>query len=217
MKPLGVILAGGRARRLGGEKALLSLAGQPLLAHVIDRLRPQVEDLVLNANGDPARFAAWPLAVVADPIEDQPGPLAGILAGMHWATTAHPNAAWIATAPVDTPFLPRDLVARLMAAAPEHDVVLASRHGWRHPVVGVWSLGLRAELEKALRDGVRKVDDCARHFRLATVAFDAEAPIDPFFNVNTPADLETAEAYARLSPDARLSSSALSSAPTHTE
>jgi len=195
VKPVGIVLAGGRARRLGGEKPLCLLAGRPLLSHVVDRVQPQVEDLALNVNDDPASFSAWRLTVVPDAIEGQPGPLAGILAGMDWALAHHPRAQWIASAPVDTPFLPTDFVARLMAATAEHDVVLAARGGWLHPVVGLWSLSLRTELEKSLRAGDRKVDAWARRFRMATVPFDEACAVDPFFNVNTPEDLATAEAF----------------------
>jgi len=201
VKPPGIVLAGGLARRLGSDKPLQPLAGRPLLSHVSHRFRPQVADLALNANGDARRFAQWPLAVVPDPIADHPGPLAGVLAGMQWAARAHPQATWIATAPVDSPFLPADLVARLMANAPEHDIVLAVRNGQIQPVCGVWSLALRNDLLEGLRAGARKVETWARGFRLTTVSFDEDAAIDPFFNINTPDDLVEAERWLRaLSP-----------------
>ena len=123
-KPLGVILAGGLASRMGGgDKALLDLAGRPLLAHVIDRLAPQVGAMALNANGDPSRFSDWGLPVIADSVEEYPGPLAGVLAGMDWA--AGQGATHIVTAAADTPFFPRDLVTRLVAVAEREGAPLA--------------------------------------------------------------------------------------------
>jgi len=192
----GVLLAGGRARRMGGgDKGLLRLAGRPILDHVIARVRPQVAALVLNANGDPARFGGFDLPIVTDTVEGFAGPLAGIHAGMKWARENRPSAKWLASVPTDTPLLPRDLVARLEAAAVSEGAVIACAEssGRRHPVAALWSLALEAELHRALvEEGVRKVDDWMARHPLATVAF-AAMPVDPFFNVNTPADLEEAE------------------------
>ncbi|WP_395018075.1 molybdenum cofactor guanylyltransferase MobA [Dongia sp.] len=193
----GVILAGGLSRRLGGgDKCLLPLGGRPLLAHVIERVRPQVSLLALNANGDATRFRDFGLAVVADDAADFAGPLAGILAAMDWAKSAQPSAAAVLTVPADTPFLPRDLAARLKAArlnaagAP----ALARSGGRIHPVVGLWPLALRDDLHAALRrDGIRKVEDWTRRLNPALVDFE-NGPIDPFFNINTPANLERAAA-----------------------
>ena len=190
-----VILAGGLSRRMGGgDKALRPLAGQPVLGHVIDRLRPQVAALALNANGDATRFAGFGLPVVADDAADFAGPLAGILAAFDWAAQTHPTASAVLTVPADTPFLPRDLAARLAAAGAP---ALARSGGRIHPVVGLWPLALRADLRRALRaEGLRKVEDWTARLAPSLVDFEA-APVDPFFNINTPDDLELAEALLR--------------------
>ncbi len=195
--PLGVILAGGLATRMGGgDKALRELHGQPILAHVIERLRPQVAGMALNANGDPARFAGWGLPVLADSVEGFAGPLAGVLAGLDWA--AAEGAESIVTVAADTPFFPGDLVARLtagaaaagtsiaLAATPEGDRVN------RHPTFGLWPVALREDLRAALEGGLRKVVLWTDRHGAVTVTFPAE-PFDPFFNINTPEDLAQAE------------------------
>lgn len=196
-QPLGVILAGGQATRMGGgDKGLLPLGDTTLLGHVLDRLSPQVADIALNANGDPARFAALGLPVIADSIEGFAGPLAGVLAGLDWA--AEQGADSIVTAAADTPFFPCDLVPRLQLAAEgmAHPLVLAAtpdpeRGKVRHPTFGLWPVALRDDLRAALADGVRKVVMWTdRHDgRLAMFPDEAE-----FFNVNTPEDLIRAEA-----------------------
>jgi molybdopterin-guanine dinucleotide biosynthesis protein A len=196
----GVILAGGRARRMGGgDKSLLPLGGRPLLAHVIARLRPQVAALVLNANGDPARFAGFGLPIVADAIGDHPGPLAGILAGLDWARAHAPDARWLLSAPTDTPFLPDSLVSRLRGAVRSGEGVIAcaTSRGRTHPVVALWPVALADDLRRALvEEGVRKVDGFNARYRTAAVDFAAE-PVDPFLNINTPDDLENAARLAR--------------------
>ena len=191
----GVILAGGQSRRMGGgDKCLLPLKGRPLLAHVIARIRPQVAALALNANGDAARFAGFGLPVVADDQADFAGPLAGILAGLDWAAEAQPETPQLLTVPADTPFLPHDLAARL-AAASNGRAVLVRSAGRVHPVVGLWPLALRDDLRKALRsEGLRKVEDWTARIGAAFVDFET-APIDPFFNVNTPDDLAAAATH----------------------
>jgi len=174
-----------------GDKSLLSLGGRALLAHVIERLRPQVGALAVNANGDATRFAPFGLEIVADDAADFAGPLAGILAAMNWAKRLHPAAAAVLTVPADTPFLPRDLAARLRAAGAP---ALARSGGRIHPVVGLWPLGLRDDLQRALRvEGLRKVEDWTTRLGPVLVDFEAGA-IDPFFNINTPEDLARAEA-----------------------
>jgi molybdopterin-guanine dinucleotide biosynthesis protein A len=187
-----VLLAGGLGRRIGGgDKPLRSLAGRPLLDHVLDRMRPQVGALVLSANGDPARFAAWGLEVVADPLPDYPGPLAGVLAGMRWAAAR--GFSDIVSVPTDTPFLPPDLVARLAAGREAAGLPLAcaSSLGRTHPVVGLWRVALAEELEAALRAGMRRIDRWTAGQGIVAVTF--AAPPDPFFNVNSPEDLAEAE------------------------
>ena len=195
MKVVGVLLAGGQSRRMGGgDKTLRVLDGVSLLERVIARLQPQVDALVLNANGDPARFAEFALPVVADSIPDFAGPLAGVLAGLDWAAVHRPDCAFIASVATDAPFLPVDLVARLTAAhkAAEADLACAASAGRAHPVFGLWPLRLREDLRRAIVDDrIRKVDEWTARHRLVTVPF-ADRPIDPFFNANRPEDLEAA-------------------------
>jgi molybdopterin-guanine dinucleotide biosynthesis protein A len=197
----GVLLAGGQSRRMGGgDKSLLPLGGVAMLSHVIERLRPQVGWLVLNANGDPSRFAGFGLPVVADTLEGFAGPLAGVLAGMRWSEREAPEARWIVTAASDTPFLPRDLVARFITAATGADrvIVLARSAGRTHPVFGLWPVALADDLEAALAAGTRKILAWTeRHdTRLADFAFAqfGERQVDPFFNANTPEELAQARA-----------------------
>ena len=208
--PLGVILAGGLATRMGGgDKGLLQIGGQSLLARVRDRLEPQVSGLALNANGDTVRFADLGLPVVADSIDGFAGPLAGVLAGLDWA--AGQGADAIVTAAADTPFFPTDLVARLVEASEgqTHPLVLATtpRTGEelksggrskvnRHPTFGLWPVALRDDLRAALKDGLRKVVLWTDQHGGREALFDA-TPFDPFFNVNTPADLTRAEELMR--------------------
>ena len=197
--PLGVILAGGLATRMGGgDKGALPLGGSTLLEHVITRLSPQVDGIALNANGDAIRFAHLELPVIADSIDGFAGPLAGVLAGLDWA--AERGASSIVTAAADTPFFPHDLVTQLQLAASgmENPLVLAAtpdpkRGTSRHPTFGLWPVALRDDLRDALNDGLRKVVQWTdRHDgKLAMFPIDQ---IDPFFNVNTPEDLARAEA-----------------------
>lgn len=198
---IGVLLAGGQSRRMGGgDKCLLPLSGQPLLSHVIDRLRPQVTGMVLNANGDPSRFAAFDLAVTPDTVEGFAGPLAGVLAGLRWTRAHNPQARWIVTAATDTPFFPEDLVAKLLAATGSDypAIALAESGGRRHPVFGLWPTALADDLETALTSGTRKVLDWTDRHTTVTAAFppferDGKT-IDPFFNANRPDELAQAEA-----------------------
>ena len=196
----GVILAGGLARRMGGgDKGLRRLQGRPLLSHVIDRLAPQVTALALNANGPPERFHGFGLTVLPDPVTGFVGPLAGILAAMDWA--AGLGADRVVTAAADTPFLPRDLVARLTRAVQGRDLplALAATAGpegqMRHPPFGLWPVALRNDLRQALSDGTRKVTQWADQHGAGAAVFPA-APVDPFFNINTPADLDRAAVLA---------------------
>jgi molybdopterin-guanine dinucleotide biosynthesis protein A len=191
---LGVILAGGLARRMGGgDKPLRALGGQPLLAHVARRLAPQVDALLLNANGDPARFADWGLPVVADGVAGHPGPLAGILAALDWAAARRPELAWVVSVPGDTPFIPPDLVARLRAGRAAAGVPMAcARSGGRlHPPLGLWPVALRQALREALLRGERRVAGWAAGPGCVAVDW-PDAPLDPFFNANTPEDLALA-------------------------
>jgi molybdopterin-guanine dinucleotide biosynthesis protein A len=194
----GVLLAGGLSRRMGGgDKCLRPLAGRTILDWVVERTRPQVAALALNANGDPARFAAFGLPVVGDSVPDFPGPLAGVLAGLDWAARTLPAATHVASFATDAPFLPQDLVARLAAAlAAGHDLACAASAGRSHPVFGLWPVRLREALRAAMEEEeVRKVDVWTVRYRLATVEFPSE-PVDPFFNTNRPEDLAEAERLA---------------------
>jgi molybdenum cofactor guanylyltransferase len=199
--PPGVVLAGGLARRMGGgDKPLREIGGRTILARVIARLEPQCECLVINANSDPRRFASFGLPVIADGVQDYPGPLAGILAALDWAAANRPDAAWILSAPGDCPFLPRDLVARLSHAliAENAELAIATSQGQSHPVIGLWNVALRDALRQALVvEGLRKVGQWTARYRLATVAWPAE-PLDPFFNANTVDDLAEGERLATI-------------------
>lgn len=190
--PLGVILAGGRATRMGGgDKGLRMLGDQSILARVIERLEPQVDGLILNANGDKARFGDFGLQVVTDSLEGFAGPLAGVLAGLDWA--AAQGADTIVTAAADTPFFPPDLVPRLILATEEmrHPLALAASPEGRHPTFGLWPVALRDDLREALQDGLRKVVLWTDKHNGRIAEFPGGTP-DPFFNVNTPEDLELA-------------------------
>lgn len=193
---VGVLLAGGQSRRMGGgDKCLRLLGGKPILEHIIERTAPQVARLVLNANGDPARFADFGVPVAADTVEGFAGPLAGVLTGLEWTRANAPDCAWIATFATDAPFLPLDLVCRLGAALADGstDMACAFSDGRRHPVFGLWPVALTDELRAALvARGVRKVDDWTAGYNLREVEFTGDA-IDPFFNVNRPEDLAAAE------------------------
>jgi molybdopterin-guanine dinucleotide biosynthesis protein A len=192
----GVLLAGGRSGRMGGgDKCLRTLGGTTLLARAIARARPQVDTLMLNANGDPARFESYGLPVAPDVIEGFAGPLAGVLTGMEWARANAPGCAWIATFATDAPFFPTDLVARLVAAveAKDRKLACAASRGRAHPVFGLWPVDLAGALRVAvLGEEIRKIDRWTARYRLAEVAF-ADDPVDPFFNVNVPEDLAEAE------------------------
>lgn len=192
----GIILAGGRASRMAGrDKALLELGGHPLLHHVAERLAPQVAALALNANGDPARLAGYGLPIVADEGEAFRGPLAGILAGLRWAASLEAKPGALVTAAVDTPFFPTDLAAGLAAAQDRPDrIVIAASNGRRHPTFGLWPLETLDALAVHLASGGSlKVADFVDSRPNATADFDAGGGHDPFFNVNTPADLAEAE------------------------
>ena len=198
----GVLLAGGQSRRMGGgDKGLLEIAGKPMLGHVIGRIKDQVGGMVINANGDPGRFASFGLPVVADTIEGHVGPLAGVLAGMRWSTANAPEAGYILTVSTDAPLIPEDLVARLvngLREEPQAAIALASSGGNLHPVIGLWPVRLADDLEAALRDGLRKVLHWTDRHGTVTVDFAfhrlGKREIDPFFNANTPEELDEASA-----------------------
>jgi molybdenum cofactor guanylyltransferase len=192
----GLLLAGGLARRMGGgDKPLRTIGGKTILAHVIERVRPQCAGLVLNANGDPARFADYGLPVIPDDVPDFAGPLAGILAGLDWLAVTHPDVPWLTSIAADTPFVPHDLVARLHQAREAAKVPLAcaGSGGWTHPVIGLWPVALRHDLRKALVDeNERKIDRWTARHGVAVATWPTD-PVDPFFNANTPEDITEAE------------------------
>jgi molybdenum cofactor guanylyltransferase len=197
----GVLLAGGLARRMGGgDKPMRQIAGRTILDRVIARITPQCDGLVLNANGDPARFASFGLPVIPDTVNDFPGPLAGILAALDWAATNRSGVEFVLSVAADCPFLPRDLVARLHRARAEENaqLVVAASGGRSHPVIGLWSVALREDLRHALVvEDMRKIDRWTARYRLSTVTWPAE-PLDPFFNANTVDDIAEAERLMEL-------------------
>lgn len=201
----GVLLAGGQSRRMGGgDKGLMDIGGSTMLGRVIARLSPQVAQLAINANGDPARFAEFGLPVVADTIEGHVGPLAGVLSGLRWAQAVMPGATHIVTASTDAPFLPLDLVAKLadrLAENPEKAIALAKSDGHLHPVIGLWPVNLADDLETALGEGVRKVLHWTDRHGTLGVDFEftdiAGRAIDPFFNANTPEELNEVRALLK--------------------
>jgi molybdopterin-guanine dinucleotide biosynthesis protein A len=201
---LGLVLAGGLARRMGGgDKALLNIGREAILDRVLARLKPHCTTVVLNANGDPARFTRFGLPVVSDDIPDFAGPLAGILAGLDWAA-ANASVEWVASVPGDCPFVPRDLVPRLHAArlAAGAPLACAKSGEWRHPVAGLWPVSLRADLRRALtNEGLHKIEVWTGRHGVGLAEW-PDRPVDPFFNVNRPEDLAQAERIAAQYPDA---------------
>lgn len=208
----GLLLAGGQSRRMAtefgpeksGDKGLLDLAGKPMLARVIERLSPQAGAIVINANGDPARFAAFGLPVVPDTVEGFVGPLAGILAGLRWSAVHTPASTHVVSVSTDAPFLPLDLVAKLQLGLAEGSgrIALAASGGELHPVIGLWPVALAGDLETALKDGVRKVLHWTDRHGTVPVAFPfielKGRQIDPFFNANTPEELDEARVLMQM-------------------
>jgi molybdopterin-guanine dinucleotide biosynthesis protein A len=208
---LGLVLAGGLARRMGGgDKARITIGGVTILQRVLACLKPQCTGLVINANGDPARFADTKLPVVSDNVPDFAGPLAGILAGLDWTALHMPECEWLASVPGDCPFLPNDLITRLHAARAAAGAPLAcARSGeWRHPVIGLWPVALREDLRRALvAEGLRKIEIWTARHGVAIASWPAE-PVDPFFNVNTPEDAAQAQTIAARFIDLQLNKDA---------
>jgi molybdopterin-guanine dinucleotide biosynthesis protein A len=191
----GVIVAGGLSRRMGGgDKTLLDLGGGTMLGCIIGRLRPQVGALIINANGDASRFAAFGLPVVPDEITDYAGPLAGMLAGMRWSLANAPSARHIATVSSDAPFLPADLIARWSSAIENRSdaIALARSPDGLQPVIGLWPVALADDLQAGLAAGTRKILAWAERHTIAQVDFPqvdiGGRTVDPFFNANTPED-----------------------------
>jgi molybdenum cofactor guanylyltransferase len=198
---LGLVLAGGLARRMGGgDKAMIKIGGSTILDRVLATLSGQCTDIIINANGDPERFAGTGCIVVPDNVAGHPGPLAGILAGLDWLAGEANGVEWIVSVPGDCPFLPDDLVENLHLARRKMGAgvpLACARSGeWRHPVVGLWPLALRADLRKALvEEDLRKIEVWTARHGIAIAEWSAE-PVDPFFNVNTPEDAARATRIA---------------------
>jgi molybdopterin-guanine dinucleotide biosynthesis protein A len=194
----GLILAGGLARRMGGgDKAKIEIGGVTILDRVLATLSGQCAGLAINANGDPERFADTGLPVVPDNVPDHPGPLAGILAGLDWLAAQDTGVEWMLSVPGDCPFLPDDLVERLHEARRKMGAgvpLACARSGeWRHPVIGLWPLALRADLRHALTvEDLRKIEVWTSRHGIAVADWPV-APVDPFFNVNTPEDAKRAQ------------------------
>jgi len=194
---LGLVLAGGLARRMGGgDKARLEIGGVTILDRVLATLSAQCTGIIINANGDPARFADTGLTIIADDVPGFAGPLAGILAGLDWLVAQDNGVEWMLSVPGDCPFLPDDLVERLHTARRKMGAgvpLACARSGeWRHPVVGLWPVALRDDLRHALvEEDLRKIEVWTGRQGVA-VADWPDKPIDPFFNVNTPEDAKRA-------------------------
>jgi len=198
---MGVLLAGGKSSRMGGgDKCLQMLAGQTLLDRAIARARPQLSGLILNANGDPRRFAATGLTIVADSFENHAGPLAGILAALEWLRAQRPDCTHLVSFATDTPFFPLDLVARLIEAAQIHKLPMASAAsgGRSHPVFGLWPVSLAQDLRDAMtHENMRKVDAFTARHGVALASYPVQ-PFDPFFNINRKEDLAVAQNFIAI-------------------
>jgi molybdopterin-guanine dinucleotide biosynthesis protein A len=201
---LGLVLAGGLARRMGGgDKAFIEIGNLPILDRVLARLQPQCAGVILNANGDPRRFASYGLPVVPDDVPDFAGPLAGILASLDWAAANMSAIQWVISVPGDAPFLPNDLVDRLHAAriAEGRMLACAKSGDWRHPVAALWPVSLRADLRHALvKEDLHKIEIWTGRHGIAIAEW-PDNPIDPFFNVNTPEDRDRANALVKQHRD----------------
>ena len=194
MKILGAIIAGGQSLRMGArEKGFLNLAGKPILAHLIERVAPQVDQLVISANGDPARFTQFDLTVVPDVMTSLTTPLAGLHAALGFAKRI--GAEMLITVPSDTPFLPADLVKRLLENG--GNAAIAASGDQEHYIVGAWKTELLGDLGVAIaQDNLFRVKDWVQRISAQVVAWPT-GPLDPFFNVNTPEDLQHAEVIVR--------------------
>lgn len=200
---VGILLAGGTSSRMGGgDKCLRPLAGRPVLDRIIERLKPQVAEMIVNANGEPSRFAEFNLPVIADRIPGFAGPLAGVHAGLQWIKGNRPSSHYAVTVATDTPFFPTDLVTRLLAERKGNDSLLVARSDeGLHPVIGLWPVSMIPALEGSLAQGQHKASAFVRAHGAIEVFFPkteiGEKPIDPFFNINRPEDLAAADALLK--------------------
>lgn len=194
-RPPGVILAGGLSTRMGGgNKGLRVLGGETLLSRVIRRLGPQCAAIAINANGAPEPFQDYALPVIADGFAGFAGPLAGVLAGMEWA--AGTGADRVVSVSVDTPFIPEDLVYRLLDARGRSGLAVAASPDETgrlrdHPTCALWPVALRDDLRAALESGLHRIGQFAAAYQPGRAVFDS-SPVDPFLNINTPEDLDRA-------------------------
>lgn len=197
---VGILLAGGKSSRMGGgDKCLRPLGGRPILAHIIERLKPQVSDMIINANGEIGRFAGFGLKVVEDSVTGYAGPLAGVQAGLAWIKRNRPDSAYGVTVATDTPFFPADLVQRFLAELGNRPALLVARSAEGvHPVIGLWPIALADDIKDALKHGLHKVGGFTEQHGAIEVPFPpvriGGTEIDPFFNINRPEDLAAAEA-----------------------
>ena len=197
----GIILAGGLSRRMGGgDKGLLMLGKTTIIERVIDKTLPQVGSLAININGDSSRFPDYKLPIIPDSIKGYLGPLSGILAGMEWAFNN--GNRYIATVAADTPFLPDDFIKRLHTMVKSKNLnigiaasrILSGDDVFIHPTFGIWEVALKDDLRDALANDTRKIMFWAKKFKLDYYYFDTSDKLsDPFFNINTPDDLEEAK------------------------
>ena len=196
---VGVLLAGGLSRRMGGgDKPLKELGGRPILDQVIERALPQVDTLILNANGDHERFKSYGLTIVRDVIDGYAGPLAGILTGMEWARDHKPDARWLVSFACDAPFFPKDMTSRLIVDVQkaDADMACAKSNERSHPVFAIWPINLLDELRKAMvEEEIRKIDFWTSRYNTLQIEFSNINDIDPFFNINRPEDLTEAEKW----------------------
>ena len=194
------LLAGGQARRMGGgDKNLMMLSGKTILQHVLDRVDFDGRPVMINANGDPSRYAEFELPIHADVIDGFAGPLAGIMTGLEWVAANHPECTHMISLATDAPFLPLDLIARLEVGLDARindgaDIAQAMSFNRRHPVFAVWPVALSSALRHALiNDGLRKIDDFTDRHQCITVEFTGEP--DPFMNLNRPDDFDLAQQF----------------------
>jgi molybdopterin-guanine dinucleotide biosynthesis protein A len=196
----GLLLAGGRSSRMGGgDKSLRLLGGRPIIARIIDRLRPQISDIIINANGDSARFAAYRLPVISDIVVGFAGPLAGVHAGLEWIKTNRPDITHVVTIATDTPFFPPDLVRRFLAKESNGlTLLVAQSDEGVHPVIGLWPVALAPAIAEFLKQDKHKVGRFAEEQRAIEVYFPkvevGGVLVDPFFNINEPEELARANA-----------------------
>ena len=192
---LGAILAGGKSKRMGKDKLFLELNNKMLIEHTINKVEKYLKDIIIITNQKNEYFSRKNLTTVEDCIEGQLGPLVGILTAMKWAKENLKECSWIATFPCDTPFFPETIIKKFIEKSKKKDSLLlcASSHGRKHNIFGLWSLDLYEKLrDDLINNKIRKVQDWTEKHKITNVEFDFKE-YDPFFNINTLDDLETAK------------------------